>query len=36
MNRRSAGGLFFAAGTVVAAASIGSLGSRQAPEAYAP
>ena len=35
MNRRSAGGLLFAAGTVVAAASIGSLGSRQAPEAYA-
>ena len=35
MNRRSAGGLLFAAGTAVAAAAIGSLGSRQAPEAYA-
>jgi tryptophan-rich sensory protein len=35
MKRRSAGGLLFGAGTAAAAAAIGSLGSRRAPEAYA-
>jgi translocator protein len=34
MNRRSAGGLLFAAGTAAAAAGIGALGSRAAPEVY--
>ncbi len=34
MNRRSAGGFAFAVGTTVAAAGIGSLGSRRAPKVY--
>ena len=34
MNRRSAGGLLFALGTSAAAAGIGSLGSRRAPQVY--
>jgi translocator protein len=34
MNRRSAGGLLFAVGTSVAAAGIGSVGSRRAPQVY--
>jgi benzodiazapine receptor len=34
MNRRAVGGLVFAAGTSVAAAGIGSLGSRRAPQVY--
>ena len=34
MNRRSAGGLLFAVGTSAAAAGIGSLGSRRAPQVY--
>jgi len=34
MNRRSAGGLLFAAGTSVAAAGIGSVGSRRAQQVY--
>ena len=34
MNRRSVGGLVFAVGTSAAAAGIGSLGSRRAPQVY--
>jgi benzodiazapine receptor len=34
MNRRSVGGLVFAVGTSVAAAGIGSVGSRRAPHVY--
>ncbi len=34
MNGRSAGGVLFAAGTSAAAAGIGSLGSRRAPQVY--
>jgi benzodiazapine receptor len=34
MNRRSVGGLLFAVGTSVAAAGIGSVGSRRAPQVY--
>jgi len=34
MNRRSAGGLLFGIGTAAAAAGIGSLGSRRAPQMY--
>ena len=34
MNRRSTGGLLFAVGTAAAAAGIGSLGSRRAPQVY--
>jgi translocator protein len=35
VNRRSARGLLFAAGTAMGAAAIGSIGSRRAPEVYA-
>ena len=34
MNRRSAGGLLFGVGSAAAAAGIGSLGSRRAPQVY--
>jgi len=34
MNRRAVGGLVFAVGTSAAAAGIGSLGSRRAPQVY--
>lgn len=34
MKRRSTGGLLFAVGTAAAAAGIGSLGSRRAPQVY--
>ena len=34
VKRRSAGGLLFAVGTAAAAAGIGSLGSRRAPQVY--